>query len=36
VTDAGAAALQKSLPRCDIDRGWVSTAAEKKEPAIKK
>jgi mono/diheme cytochrome c family protein len=36
VTDAGAAALQKSLPHCDIDRGWVSTAAEKTEPAVKK
>jgi mono/diheme cytochrome c family protein len=36
VTDAGASALQKSLPRCDIDRGWVSTAAEKKESAMKK
>ncbi|HTA31548.1 MAG TPA: c-type cytochrome domain-containing protein, partial [Candidatus Cybelea sp.] len=24
VTDAGAAGLQKSLPHCDIDRGWVS------------
>jgi len=36
VTDAGAAALQKSLPHCVIDRGWVSTAAESKEPEIKK
>jgi mono/diheme cytochrome c family protein len=36
VTDAGAAALQKSLPHCAIDRGWVPTAAEIKEAAMKK
>jgi mono/diheme cytochrome c family protein len=45
VTDAGAADLQKSLPHCAIDRGWVSTAVETnatkevketKEPEAKK
>jgi mono/diheme cytochrome c family protein len=39
VTEAGAATLQKSLPHCDIDRGWVATAVETKstnEPAMKK
>ena len=36
VTEAGAAALQKALPQCAIDRGWVSTAAETKEPETKK
>jgi mono/diheme cytochrome c family protein len=36
VTEGGAAALKKSLPDCDIDRGWVSTAAENKAPETKK
>jgi hypothetical protein len=36
VSEGGAAALHKSLPDCDIDRGWVSTAAENKTPETKK
>jgi mono/diheme cytochrome c family protein len=36
VTDAGAATLQKSLPHCDIDRGWVSPVAESKGAEAKK
>jgi mono/diheme cytochrome c family protein len=36
VTDAGVGALRKSLPDCEIDRGWVSTAAENKAPETKK
>jgi mono/diheme cytochrome c family protein len=40
VTQAGAAELQKSLPHCAIDLGWVSTVAETKaetkEPEAKK
>jgi mono/diheme cytochrome c family protein len=40
VTEAGALALQKALPQCDIDRGWVAPPVaektEKKEPAMKK
>jgi len=36
VTQAGAAELQKALPHCAIDLGWVSTVAETKEPEAKK
>jgi mono/diheme cytochrome c family protein len=36
VTEEGAATLRKALPDCEIDRGWVSTAAENKPPETKK
>jgi hypothetical protein len=36
VTEGGAAALRKTLPDCDIDRGWVAPATETNAPETKK
>jgi Planctomycete cytochrome C/Leucine Rich repeat len=36
VTEAGVANLRKSLPDCDMDRGWVSTTVETKPAEAKK